>query len=63
MFSYAKEVLNHPDTFHYVCGEPTFKSQRRNFTSLVKICCELYFGRTFGLKIKVRPIIFVAYLV
>jgi hypothetical protein len=34
----------HPDTFCYLCGELTFKSQRRNFTSFIKKYYELYFG-------------------
>jgi hypothetical protein len=43
-----RKCLNHPDTFCYVCGELTFKSQRRNFTRLIKKCCELYFGCKIG---------------
>jgi hypothetical protein len=39
-----RKCLNHPDIFCYVCGELTFKSQRRNFTPLIKKCYELYFG-------------------
>ncbi|KAJ9586154.1 hypothetical protein L9F63_020197, partial [Diploptera punctata] len=30
--------------FCYICDELAFKSQRRNFTPLVKECYELYFG-------------------
>jgi hypothetical protein len=38
-----RRCLNHPDSFCYVCGELTFKSQGRNFTPLIKKCYELYF--------------------
>jgi len=31
-----------------VCGEMTFQFQRRNFTPLLKKCCELYFGGKVG---------------
>jgi hypothetical protein len=31
-----------------VCGELTFKSQRRNFTPLIKKYYEFYFGRKVG---------------
>jgi hypothetical protein len=47
-----KKCLNHPDTFCYVCGELTFKSQRRNFTPLIKKCYELYFGCKVGYQDK-----------
>jgi hypothetical protein len=40
----TQKCLNQPDTFCYVCCELTFKYQRRNFTSLIKKCYELYFG-------------------
>ena len=42
----SRKCLNHPDTFCYVCGEMTYKSQRRNFTPLIKKWYELHFGRT-----------------
>ena len=38
------KCLNHPDTFCYVCGDLTFRSQRRNVTPLITKCYELYFG-------------------
>jgi hypothetical protein len=43
-----RKGLNHPDTFCFMCGELTFKSQRRNFTPLIKKCDELYFGCKVG---------------
>lgn len=43
-----RKCLNHPDTFCYVCGELTFKLQRRNFTPLIKKCYQLYFGCKVG---------------
>jgi hypothetical protein len=43
-----RKCLNHPDTFCYVCGELTFKSQRQNFTLLIKRCYELYFVYKVG---------------
>jgi len=39
-----RKCLNHPETFCYVCGEMTFKSQEANFTPLIKKCYELYVG-------------------
>jgi len=33
-----RKYLIHSDTFCYVCGELTFKSQRRNCTPLIKKC-------------------------
>uniref|UniRef100_A0A8C5LK44 Caspase family p20 domain-containing protein n=1 Tax=Leptobrachium leishanense TaxID=445787 RepID=A0A8C5LK44_9ANUR len=35
-FNMPRKCLNHPDNFCYMRGEETFKSQRRNFTTLVK---------------------------
>jgi len=43
-----RKCLKHPDTRCYVCGEMTFQFQRRNFTPLIKKCCELYFGCKVG---------------
>jgi hypothetical protein len=42
------KCLNHTDTFCYARGELTFKSQRRNFTPLIKKCFELYFECKVG---------------
>lgn len=47
IFVIPRRCLNHPDSLCNACGEFTFKSQRWNFTPLVK-------------KIKVGPLIFVA---
>ena len=38
-----RKRLNHPDNFCYICGEITFKSQRRHITPLIKKCYERYF--------------------
>ena len=40
--------VNHPDRFCYVCGELTFRSQKRKFTTLVMKAYELYFGIKIG---------------
>lgn len=40
----ARKCLNNQDNFCYVCGELTFTSQRRNFTSLIEQCYLDYFG-------------------
>lgn len=39
-----RKCINHHNSFCYVCGELTFKSQRRNLTELVKQCYRDYFG-------------------
>jgi hypothetical protein len=44
----SRKGLNHADTFCFMCGELTFKSQRRNFTPLTKKCYELYLGCKVG---------------
>lgn len=43
-----RNCVNHPDSFCYVCGGLTFKSQRRNITPLVRKSYELYFGCKIG---------------
>lgn len=43
-----KECLNHPDSFCYVCGQFSFKFQRRNFTPYVKKCYQECFGFSVG---------------
>jgi len=52
IFIMPRKCLNHPVTFCYVCGEMTFKSQRQNFTLLVKKCYNLCFGCKVGDKHK-----------
>ena len=37
-----------PDNFCYICGEITFKKQKRNLTPLIKKCYEHYFGCKVG---------------
>ena len=37
-----RKCVNHPDNFCRVCGELTFKDQRRSLTTLVKKYYELY---------------------
>ena len=58
-FNHAKECLNHPDTFFYVCDEVTFKSQKPNFTPLIKKCMRFILGVECVTKIKVEPVTFV----
>ena len=43
-----RKCVNHPDNFCYVCGDLTFKDQRRSLTPLVKKCYELYFRCKVG---------------
>jgi len=43
-----RKCLNHPDTFRYVCGELTLKSQMQNLTPIITKCYELYFGCKVG---------------
>ncbi|GBM94668.1 hypothetical protein AVEN_219209-1, partial [Araneus ventricosus] len=40
----SRSCKNHPNSFCYVCGELTFKSQRKHLTPLVKKSYALYFG-------------------
>ena len=47
--------LNHPDTFCYVCGEMTFKSQMQNLTPIIK---KFNLGVKWVTKIKVGPLIY-----
>lgn len=44
----SRKCLNSRDTFCYICGEFTIKSQRRIMTGLVKKAYELYFGCKTG---------------
>ncbi|GBO11937.1 hypothetical protein AVEN_216933-1 [Araneus ventricosus] len=39
---------NHPNSFCYVCGQLTFKKQRKHLTPLVKNFYALYFGFSNG---------------
>ena len=39
---------NNPDSFCYVCGQFTTKTQRRKITSLVKFAYHKYFGMKLG---------------
>ena len=43
-----RKCINSPDVFCYICGEVTFKSQRRGFTLLIKKCYEHYFSCKVG---------------
>ncbi|UYV69584.1 hypothetical protein LAZ67_6004025 [Cordylochernes scorpioides] len=43
-----RRCINIPDIFSYICGELTFKVQRRNFKPLIKKCYQLYFGCKVG---------------
>ncbi|KAH9633685.1 hypothetical protein HF086_012611 [Spodoptera exigua] len=40
----SRKCINDPNCFCYVCGELTFKKQRRNFTNLVMECYHQCFG-------------------
>lgn len=44
----SRNCVNHPDNFCYICGELTFKEQRRSLTPAVKKCYEQYFGCKVG---------------
>jgi hypothetical protein len=50
----SRVCFNHSDTFCYVCGERTYKYQKRNFTPLIKKWYELYFGYTVSDQDKIR---------
>src|ERR1700761_9356004 len=43
-----RHCLNHPDTFCYVCGSFTTKSQRRIITADLKKIYKLYFSCPLG---------------
>jgi hypothetical protein len=43
-----RKCVNHPDNFCFVCGDLTFKDQRRSLTPLFKKYYELYFGCKVG---------------
>ena len=43
-----RECVNTSDAFCYICGEVTFKSQRRAFIPLIKKFYEHYFGCEMG---------------
>jgi len=43
-----RRCVNSSDAFCCICGEMTFKSRRRSFTSLFKKCYEHYFGCKVG---------------
>ena len=43
-----RNCLNSPNSFCYICGELTFKFQKRSFTPLIKKCYEHYFGCKVG---------------
>ena len=43
-----RKCVNSSEEFCYICGEVTFKSRRRSFTSLIKKCYEHYFGCKVG---------------
>jgi hypothetical protein len=62
IFTMPSKRLNHSDTFCYVWGEQTLKSQRRNFTLLIINFMSLILGVKFVTKIKVGPLIFTSHL-
>jgi hypothetical protein len=61
IFIMPSKRLNHSDTFCYVWGEKTLKSQRRNFTLLIINFMSLILGVKFVTKIKVEPLIFTSH--
>jgi len=61
IFTMPSKRLNHSDTFCYVWGEQTLKSQRRNFTLLIINFMSLILGVNFVTKIKVGPLIFTSH--
>jgi hypothetical protein len=52
IFILPRKYLIHRDTFCYVCGEITFRFQRRNLILLIIKCYELNFGCKVGDKNK-----------
>jgi len=49
-----RKCVNHPDNFCYICGDLTFKDQRRNLTPVVTKFYKLYFGCKVGGQDKKR---------
>lgn len=47
MFTY-KSYVNHPDIFCYICGEYTYKENRKNVSDLVNRAYLGYFGAKLG---------------
>ena len=43
-----RKCVNYPNNFCYVCGDLTFKDQRRSLAPLIRQCYELYFGCKVG---------------
>ena len=43
-----RKCVNSANNFCYVCGEVTFKSQKRQITPLIKRAYHLYFGCKIG---------------
>src|SRR5678816_2750861 len=44
----SRKCVNSPDSFCYICGEYTLKSQKRAMTPMIKYACEHYFGCKIG---------------
>lgn len=44
----SRQCVNDPDSFCYICGELTLKSQKKQLTSLVKKAYHFYFGCQIG---------------
>lgn len=44
----SRKCINDPNSFCYICGELTFKRQKRNFTNLICKCYRDYFGFSVG---------------
>lgn len=49
----SRRCRNSSDTFCYICGEFTLKSQKRSMTAIIKKGYELYFGCKIGDQDKV----------
>lgn len=43
-----RDCVNKPSNFCYICGDVTFKSQKRNITPLIRKAYNLYFGCKVG---------------
>lgn len=44
----SRKCVNSPDSFCYICGEYTLKSQKRTITPMIKYAYEHYFGCKIG---------------
>jgi hypothetical protein len=52
-----RKCVNYPDNFCYVCGDLTFKDQRRSLTLLVKNVMNYTLAVKWGIRIRTGPLI------